>query len=335
MTKPISLSQIDKARSQIDPVFLDTPILRHDALDAALGCACVLKIETLNPIRSFKGRGTEALMASLDPAPTHVVATSTGNFGQGLARAATRRGIGVTIFSPAGANPQKLAAMRRLGADVRVVTRGDDGKQLARDAARQMNALFIEDGAHPEIAAGAGTMAQELTRQVVALDAVLVQIGDGALITGIGAWIKATWPGVRIIGVTAEKAPSMAASVARGRPVSIPSETIADGIAIHTPIASAVLEVAAVVDEILAVGDDVMLDAMRLLLGEAGIVAEPAGAASVAALMSHRDKFAGQTVAVIVTGSNVRPELLVEMAARPVRAPLPDRDESANSANNA
>jgi threonine dehydratase len=314
MTTPISPSRIEQARSLIDPVFLDTSILRHDALNAALGCACVLKIETLNPIRSFKGRGTEALMASLDPVPAHVVATSTGNFGQGVARAAVARGIGATIFSGADANPQKLAAMRRLGAEVRLVPRGEDGKQMARRHAQEMHAPFIEDGAHPEIAAGAGTIAQELTRQCAGLDAVLVQIGDGALISGVGSWIKATAPGVRVIGVTATAAPAMAASLARGAPVSLPTETIADGMAIHTPIASAVSDVAAVVDEVVAVDDADIREAMRLLLGQAGIVAEPAGAAGVAALMSHEGMFAGRTVAVIITGSNVRADLLAEVA---------------------
>ncbi len=315
MTTPISPAQIERARSLIDPVFLDTPVLRHDGLNAALGCACWLKIETLNPIRSFKGRGTEALIAALDPAPAHVVATSTGNFGQGLARAAMRRGIGATIFSGADANPQKLAAMRRLGAEVRLVPRGENGKQTARRFAQQMNALFVEDGAHPEIAAGAGTIGQELTAQVAALDAVVVQVGDGALIAGVGSWLKAKAPGVRIIGVTAAAAPAMMASLKAGAPVSLPAETIADGMAIHTPIASAVAEVAAVIDDIVAVEEEAMIDAVRLLIRETGIVAEPSGAAGVAALMSHRDMWAGRNVAVIVTGSNVRPELLAAAAA--------------------
>src|SRR5689334_7382829 len=134
MRIPVEQAEIVRARALIDPVFLDSPVLGHDVLDTALGCTCLLKIETLNPIRSFKGRGSEAVMASLDPRPLHVVATSSGNFGQGLARAARRRGVGVTIFSEEGDNPDKLEAMGRLGAEVRLVPRGTDSKAAARQA---------------------------------------------------------------------------------------------------------------------------------------------------------------------------------------------------------
>jgi threonine dehydratase len=318
MRTPVGQAEIVRARALIDPVFLDSPVLGHEALDTALGCACFLKIETLNPIRSFKGRGAEAVMASIDPRPVHVVATSSGNWGQGLARAARRRGVGVTIFSEEGDNPEKLDAMRRLGAEVRLVPRGADGKAAARRAAETMGegARFVEDGAHPEIAIGAGTMAEELTRQCPGLDAVLVPIGDGALITGVGSWFKATSPRTRVVGVTAAGSPAMRLSLEAHRPITAAAATIADGIAIHTPVASAVDDVAAVVDEILSVDDEALLDAMALLLRGAGVVSEPSGAAGIAAILRHRALFDTQRVAAIVTGSNVRPELLFEAARR-------------------
>src|SRR5262249_11844114 len=153
---------------------LDSPLMRHPALDEALGCALVLKVETVNPIRSFKGRGTEAVLASLAPRPAAVVTASSGNFGQGIAWAARRRGIAATVFAPASANPMKLEAMRRLGAVVRTVESGRDESDAAREAAAGRNApLFIEDGAHREIAAGAGTIAQELTAAGPSPDFVL------------------------------------------------------------------------------------------------------------------------------------------------------------------
>jgi threonine dehydratase len=316
MTTPISPSQIAHARALIDPFFLGAPLLRNSKLDAALGCACALKIETLNPIRSFKGRGTEALMASLDPLPAHVVATSSGNFGQGLARAATKRGVAVTVFSGEDDNPAKLAAMRELGAEVRLVPRGEDGKKIARRIAAELGALYIEDGAHAEIAAGAGTIAQELTYQLAGIDTVALQIGDGALVTGVGSWIKAISPRTKVIGVTAKGAPAMLASIKASKPVGTECDTIADGMAIHTPVASAVSEVASVVDEFVTVDDEAILDAMALLLGRAGIVAEPSGAAGIAAILRNRRLFEKRTVAVIITGSNVRPDLLAEAARR-------------------
>jgi threonine dehydratase len=316
MKTPVGREEIVRVRALIDPVFLDSPVHRHAALDTALGCACVLKVETLNPIRSFKGRGAEAVMASLDPRPAHVIATSSGNWGQGLARAAQRRGVGVTIFSEEGDNPGKLDAMRRLGAEVRLVPRGTDGKAAARRATETMGATFVEDGGHPEIAMGAGTLAEELTRQCPELDDVIVPIGDGALITGVGSWFKAASPRTRVVGVTAAGSPAMRLSLEARRPITAPAETIADGIAIHTPVASAVESVTAVVDEIVSVDDEALLDAMALLLRAAGVVSEPAGAAGTAAILRHRAMFESRRVAVIVTGSNVRPELLAEAAGR-------------------
>ena len=139
----ISAAEIESARAAIDPVFLDSPLLGQTPLDAALGCTLALKVETLNPIRSFKGRGTEALFAALTQKPKAAVATSTGNFGQGVARAATRRGIAATILAPEGANPLKLAAMERLGATVRIVPAAEgDGKASAARLAEETGAMI-------------------------------------------------------------------------------------------------------------------------------------------------------------------------------------------------
>src|SRR5262245_4652170 len=203
MSVLLTTGEILAARPAIDPVFLDSPLMRHPALDAALGCAVTLKVETLNPIRSFKGRGTEAVMDALAPRPAAVVTASSGNFGQGIAWAARRRGIVATIYAPASANPMKVDAMARLGAAVRLVEEGRDEADAAREAAAPEGAPpIIEDGAHRAIAAGAGTIAQEMTAGGVAPEVVLVQIGDGALVTGIGSWLKGTSSHTRAVGVT-------------------------------------------------------------------------------------------------------------------------------------
>lgn len=302
--------EIMATRAVIDSAFLDSPLMRHPALDDALGCTVLLKVETLNPIRSFKGRGTEAVLSALAPRPPAVVAASSGNFGQGIAWAARRRGIAATIYAPHGANPQKVEAMRRLGAVVHLVEPGTDEADAAREAAQETGTPFIEDGAYPEIAAGAGTIAQELTAAGLKPDVVLVQIGDGALVAGIGSWLRATSPGVRVVGVTARGAPAMAQSVEAGRPLERPAETIADGLSITRPVAGALEQVAAAVDEILPVSDDTMLAAIRLLAERAGVLAEPSGAAGIAALLEHRGRFQGAVVVSVITGSNVDPKLL-------------------------
>jgi threonine dehydratase len=139
---------------------------------------------------------------------------------------------------------------------------------------------------------------------------MLVQIGDGALVAGVGSWLRAASPGTRVIGVAARNSPAMAESVAAGRPIERPAHTIADGLAITRPIAEALELVRAAVDEILAVGEEALIAAMRLLIEKAGLLSEPSGAAGVAALLEHGARFRGAAVAVIVTGSNLDPKLL-------------------------
>lgn len=315
MTVLLTTAEIQAARAAIDPVFLDSPLLRSTGLDHALDCTVSLKIETLNPIRSFKGRGTEAVLASLSPRPASVVTASTGNFGQGVAWAARRRGVAATVFVPPDINPLKAEAMRRLGAHVQRVEPGIDESDAARAASAATGApRFIEDGAHREIAAGAGTIAQEMIGAGLDLDVVLVQIGDGALVTGIGSWLKATSPRTRVVGVTAFNAPAMARSVDAGRPLERSAHTMADGMSITRPVAGALEGVTAAVDEIVEVGEEALLAAIRLLIERAGVLAEPSGAAGIAALMEHRARFRGAAVGAIITGSNLDPRLLPRLA---------------------
>ncbi len=297
-------------RDVIDPVFLNSPLLRHPALDEALGMACTLKIETLNPIRSFKGRGTEAVVAAIgNHAAKGAITTSTGNFGQGIAWAARRRGIAATIVCPHNANPMKVAAMRRLGADVIVADESEgDGKRLAPRLASERGLVFIEDGRHREIAAGNGTIAQEITDAGVFPDVVAIQIGDGSLAEGVGAWLKYASPKTRIVGVLASGAPAMQKSMEAGRPVEIEATTIADGMAIDLPIPVALDLLPRVVDEFVVVTDEQIAAATRLLMDAAGVVAEPSGAAGVAALHVRED-LRGSHVVAVITGSNLDPAL--------------------------
>jgi threonine dehydratase len=306
----ITTDEIESARAAIDPVFLESALLRETALDDALGCALALKLETLNPIRSFKGRGTEALFAALKQKPKAVVATSTGNFGQGVSRAAARRGIAATILAPEGANPLKLAAMERLGGTVRLVPAAEgDGKATAARLAQETGAMMIEDGAHREIAAGAGVIGLELTAAGVMPDILVIQLGDGALAAGIGSWLRARSPKTRIVGVVATGAPAMMQSLEQGRVVETARvDTIADGMAIRAPIAASVEMLKHCIDEVVAVDDAALIDAARLLLRVTGVLVEPSGAAGIAAIATYRDKFAGRSVAGVLTGSNLSPE---------------------------
>jgi threonine dehydratase len=306
----ISVESIAEAAEAIDPVFRDTPQYVSEPLSDVLGATIVLKVETLNPIRSFKGRGTDYLLHRIEAPAAGLVCASAGNFGQGLAFAGRKRGCPVTVFAAVNASPLKVERMRALGAEV--VLDGEDfaaAKQAARERAAAGGALFIEDGKLPQIAEGAGTIALELCRMGEPLDAVFVPLGDGSLIGGVGTWMRRASPSTRVIGVVAEGAPAMAQSWRAGHVVATASvATIADGIAVRDPIPEAFENMRAAVDDVVAVTDAEMVDGMRLLLDHAGLAVEPAGAAGLAAVARTGDGVAGRRVAVIVTGGNVSAE---------------------------
>jgi threonine dehydratase len=304
-----SSDNIAAAMAVIDPIFLNTPLLRGTSLDHALDVELFCKVETLNPIRSFKGRGTDLLVAQMkDSRP--IVCASAGNFGQGLARAAARRDRIVTVFAAVNANPLKIAAMRALGAKVRLKGADfDAAKNAARRFAAEHEAFYVEDGAIPEIAEGAGTMALEISEAGFMPEIMLVPLGNGALATGIGTWCRHAEPGTRVIGVVAEGAPSMRLSFAANEPVATPAaDTIADGIAVREPVLYAVQTMKGTVDEVVMVSDKSIVRAMRLLHGHLGLVVEPAGAVGVAALLANPERWRGARVATPLCGGNVTQE---------------------------
>ncbi len=311
---PLTAAGVAKAYAGIDPVFRDSPLMRHDTADAALGLQLFAKVETLNPIRSFKGRGTDWALETASWGDTPLVAASAGNFGQGLAYAARKRGRRVRVFASTGANPLKIAAMRRLGAEV--ILEGADfdaAKAAARTFAVANGHIFIEDGALPAIAEGAGTIALEMTRTLAAaggcLDAMLVPLGNGALLTGIGAWMKAEMPACKVIGIVAEAAPSMMLSWRQQRLVSTATaNSIADGIAVREPVPYALATMRATADDVWSVSEASIRSAMRFCRDHYGLLIEPAGAAGVAAALERKATLAGQRIATILCGSNLTPE---------------------------
>jgi len=306
----LSLENIEKALQVIDPIFLNTPQFRSDILSRLLGMDFVLKVETVNPIRSFKGRGTEYFMSRQQDGPKTLVCASAGNFGQGLVYSARRRGFSVIVFAAESANPLKVERMRELGGDVRLMGSDfDEAKDHAREFAKKSGAQFVEDGNDPAIAEGAGTIAVELCRGAALFDALLIPLGDGALLAGIGCWMKAHSPSTRIIGVCAAGAPAMATSWREGKVCSSESiSTIADGIAVRVPVRESLLTLKGLVDEILLVEDEAMIDAMRLVLRHHGLVTEPSGVAGLAAAVTYKQQFRGAHVATPLCGGNVTAE---------------------------
>lgn len=307
MTQQLALDHIADAATVIDPVFLDTPQFFDSALSEKYGRQLLLKVETFNPLRSFKGRGADYFMRTISRSQ-RVVCGSAGNFGQAIAFTATRRGIASTVFAAETANPAKLARMRELGADV--VLGGadfDEAKSAGRAYAQEHGHLFAEDGHEPLISEGAGTIGLELAGE--RLDTLLVPVGNGALISGVARWLKAHSPDTRIVGVCPAGAPSMERSWRTGEPVCTErADTFADGLQVRVPVPAAIDWMRALVDDMVLVDDDAIFAALLTLRDRSGLLLEPSAAVGLAALDVH--EIPGERVGTILTGANYSPELL-------------------------
>jgi threonine dehydratase len=304
----LSLERIEEAARVIDPPLLNTPQFSDPMLSEALGREVVVKLENVSPIGSFKGRGADYFVGGLEPGGERLVTATAGNWGIGLAYAGRRHGRAVDIFAGAAARPGKLGRMRAFGANVTAVDGGaEEAHAAARDfAEREPGCMLVSDGEPAAVAEGHGTIGVELLRAGT-LDTVVVQVGDGALITGIARWLKAHSPGTLVVGVCASGAPAMKLSLDAGRPIRTEAPTtIAGGLAIGEPIPSSLERVRALVDEIVLVDDADIRAAMALIADTMGALVEPSGAAGVAAIQRHT--VTGERIAVLLTGAWDRPD---------------------------
>ena len=300
----LDLDRIRAARTEIDPVFRDSPQYECGPLGDALGCSVTLKIETLNPVRCFKGRGTDTVIASLDGSAA--VCASAGNLGQALAYSGARRGVSVTVVVGRSANPLKVERMRELGADVRIEGEDiEDARVAAERIAADEGARLVEDSLDLGTCEGAGTIGLELLEGDRG-DALLIALGGGAMAAGIGCVAKALAPEVEVITVQPAGAPAMTLSWRKREVVETETmDTIADGVAGRFPIPEVVDDLVEVVDDAVLVSEDSIKEGMRLLYAHAGLVTEPSAALGVAAMLEDRERFAGRRVGTVVCGSNV------------------------------
>ncbi|ONI81571.1 threonine dehydratase [Actinosynnema sp. ALI-1.44] len=304
----LDTARIRAARQVIDPVFLDTPLYRCEALEPYLGCAVSVKLETANPVRSFKGRGTELVASELaERGPRAVVCASAGNLGQALAWSGRGRGLDVTVVASRHATVAKLDRIRALEAKLELVD-GDHelARERAADIARADGIRLVEDSLDIETCEGAATIGLELADAAPYVDTVLIALGGGAMATGVGHVMKALAPGVEVICVQPLGAPAMTRSWHERRVVTTDSiATIADGVAGRCPIPEVLADLLLVADDAVLVEESSIVTGMRMLLEHAGLVVEPSAALGIAAVLENRDRFAGRHVATIVCGSNV------------------------------
>jgi threonine dehydratase len=304
----LDTARIRAARRVIDPAFLDTPLYRCEALEPHLGCTVSIKLETANPVRSFKARGTEIVAGMLaDSDSRAVVCASAGNLGQALAWSGRGRGLDVTVVASRFAPTAKLDRIRALGATLELVDGDFDlARERAAALARHDGIRLVEESLDIETCEGAATIGLELVDTVPSFDAVLIALGGGALATGVGHVVKALAPEVEVICVQPLGAPAMTHSWHRRRIVTTDStDTIADGVAGRRPIPAVLADLLLVADDAVLVEEGSIIAGMRMLLDHAGLVVEPSAALGVAAILEDRDRFAGRHVVTIVCGSNV------------------------------
>jgi len=307
ITTRLDLDRIHAGRRMIDPLFLDTPLYRCDGLGRRLGCTVSIKLETANPVRSFKARGTE-LVASLltEQGRTAVVCASAGNLGQALGWSGRRRGLDVTVVASHRAPVAKLDRIRALGVEL-VLVDGDFemARERAVDIARQRDIRLVEDSLDIETCEGAATIGLELAGGE-SFDTVLIALGGGAMATGVGYVLKTLVPGVEVICVQPAGAPAMTRSWHERRVVTTEStDTIADGVAGRVPIPAVLDDLLAVADDAVLVQEASIIAGVRLLLEHTGLVVEPSAALGVAAVLEDRDRFAGRHVVTVICGGNV------------------------------
>lgn len=311
----VVLQDILDARERVAGRVHRTPTMSASALGTMLGVRLSLKAELFQKTGSFKPRGmfNKLLTMPEEDLARGLVSMSAGNAAAALAFAASALGTKAAIVMPASAARSKIEATRAYGGEV-VLTDGSlpDG---CRELQEARGLTFVHPFDDPAVIAGHGTLGLEILEDAPDVEAVIVPVGGGGLISGVAAAIKGTRPEVRVFGVEPEGADAMSRSLEKGTPVTLDRiSTIADGLAAPWAGENTLAHVQRFVDEMVTVSDDHIGEALRLVMSRAKLAAEPSGAAAVAALLSGAIPLpAGSEVVCVVSGGNVDPETLKQI----------------------
>ena len=303
----VSLEDIKDAAKVIEGQVLRTPSIQAARLSEDLGFDLVLKLENLQTTGSFKERGAVNKLSSLtdEQRKTGVIAMSAGNHAQGVAYHAMRMGIPATIVMPDFAPITKVERTRSFGAQVVLTGETLDASAVAaREIAKEKNLTFVHPYDDELIVAGQGTIGMEMLEDHPDLEVIVVPIGGGGIISGIATAVKAIKPDIKVYGVETEFYPSMYQALHNLTPNS-GGQTLADGIAVKNPgqITRAIIK--ELVEEIILVDETAIETAIATLAEKQKLVAEGAGAAGLAALLAHPQRFKGKKVGTVICGGNI------------------------------
>jgi threonine dehydratase len=309
----ITLEDIRQAAARVRPVARVTPLV--DVSNLA-GRPLLLKCESLQPGGAFKIRGAYNMVAQLTPEQRQrgVVTYSSGNHGQAMALAARELGAPAVVVMPTTAPPIKIEGAKGFGAEVIFAgTTSTERRTRAESEAAARGLTMVPPFDHEWIIAGQGTLGLEILEQQPDVATILVPVGGGGLLAGVAAAVKLSKAGVRIVGVEPSGAAAMKASLEAGEPVTLPNtESVADGLMPVRPGDLTFAHAREYVDEVVTVDDAQIIDAVMWLFTKAKIVAEPSGAATVAAALSGTVSSNGAVVA-IVSGGNISLDRLEEL----------------------
>ena len=309
---PVTLADIRTAARTIAGQAVRTPFMPSPALSEMSGAEVWVKFENRQFTASFKDRGALVRMSSLsdEERAAGVIAMSAGNHAQAVAWCAKRLAIPATIVMPEDAPTVKLRNTRRFGAQVVLSGRTiDDAAVTARRIAAERGLAFVHPYDDERVMAGQGTVGLEMLEEAGDLDAVIAPIGGGGLIGGIAIAARALRPQIEVVGVEAAMFPSMYRSL-RGLEVRAGGRTIADGIAVKTPGRLAMAVIRELVSDILLVDEEQLEGAVQLFVEVEKTVAEGGGAAPLAALLAHGERFAGRKVGLVLSGGNIDSRIL-------------------------
>lgn len=315
---PVTLADIRAAARRIEGAVVHTPTMRSGTLSELTGASVYLKFENLQFTASYKERGALNKLLLMDTATRErgVIAASAGNHAQGLAYHGARLGIPVTIVMPIPTPTIKV--MQTEGHGATIVLHGetfDDAFRHALELAQARSLTFVHPFDDAEVIAGQGTVALEMLADAPMIETLIVPIGGGGLMSGVGTAARALWPHIELVGVQAELYPSMYCRLG-GHDLPSSGDTIAEGIAVKEPGRLTAEILARIIDEILLVPEAEIETAVSLFLQIEKTVVEGAGAAGLAALLAHPERFKGKTVGLILTGGNIDTRLLANVLLR-------------------
>ena len=307
------------AKRALAPHLAPTPLLRSRILSDRLGCNLWVKYENCTPIRSFKGRGGVYRFLTLPARVAGAATASTGNHGQGIALGGRITGRRAVVVVPEGANPVKVAAIRDLGADLRVS--GADlaaSNLVARQIADEEGLLYVEDGEDPEVMIGCATLALEILEQAPDMDDLVLPTGGGNLLGASALVLASAAPVVRLTAVQSVAAPSVAVSWRQGAATWVDTcDTFAGGLATNYPGHYTFDYFAGRIDRIDLVSEDALVDAALAMLEGTSTLPEGAGAAALAGVLADPARYAGRKVVVLLSGSNVEQVIWDRLRPRP------------------